>query len=79
MSIVRKGWLRCDPSDKPIRVLADERGFIFGAGRGGWMIPAPTWKLNLLPACHEWRGWPHEEWWAKNWRRPEWAWIYGAP
>lgn len=77
MRTVRKDWMRWERGAKPQRVLANERGFVFGVGRGGWMIPPERSVLNLLPGAYNWHGWPHEGWWGRNWRRPEWAWIYG--
>ena len=58
MSIVRKGWMRWERGAKPQRVLVDERGFVFGAGRGDWMIPPDRSILNPLPGTYDWRGWP---------------------
>lgn len=78
MSTVRKGWFRWETGAKPQRVLVDNHGFVFGAGRGGWMLLPERSILHLLPGTYEWDGWPHEGWWGRNWRLPEWAWIHGA-
>lgn len=76
MRYVRKGWLFGN-SLRPIHIIVDGRGFVFGAGMGGWRLPRPHERLKVLPRRIPVALWPHDGWWLKNWRLPEWAWIYG--
>jgi hypothetical protein len=78
MRTVRKGWMRYDAHSKWNRVLVDDRGFAFQRG-DGWRKHHGS-EFRILPVPIPITIWPSSEWWAPRlWRRPEWAWIYGAP
>lgn len=78
MRFVRKGWMRWEPRAKPIRVLVDDHGWLFGRGLGGWMRPPEHSIVKLLPGVHAFDHWRGEQWRNETWKCPEWAWIYGS-
>lgn len=77
MRTVRKGWVRWEANSKPIRVLIDDYGYVFGRYLGGWMRPPEQALLKVLPGIYLFPKWALRDWWEKRlWRDPTWAWIH---